>query len=301
MKPEEYIWDYRNPYLWMDRVMRSAFPPMIITCAITGGVQGKESNEYLPESAEEQADAVYEAYKAGAVSVHMHARDPNNLALTTKNPEDYSRINKLIRERCPDIIINNTTGGGPWLSTEERMCCLFADPEAGYGQPQPRPLRPQGPPQGPQGAAEKSAGRIPVRRLHSRKLRGRQPLRQDDEGKRHQAGDGALPARAVLGAPGPYPGREHRCSLHDPVRHGVPDLLLPDPGQRAGPYQRAAPQLHVRAHRRGAVPDSDERLLDHARRTRPRGHGGQPLLPKGRKAEEERPARGADHHGSRKR
>ena len=38
MKAEEYIWDYRNPYLWMDRVIRSAFPPMIITCAITGGV-----------------------------------------------------------------------------------------------------------------------------------------------------------------------------------------------------------------------------------------------------------------------
>jgi 3-keto-5-aminohexanoate cleavage enzyme len=129
MKPEEYIWDYRNPYLWMDRVIRSAFPPMIITCAITGGVQGKESNEFLPESAEEQADAVYEAHKAGAVSVHLHARDPNNLALTTKDPADYSKINKLIRERCPDIIINNTTGGGPWLSTEERMCCLFADPK----------------------------------------------------------------------------------------------------------------------------------------------------------------------------
>jgi len=102
---------------------------MIVTCAITGGIQGKESNENLPETAEEQADAVYEVYKAGAVSVHLHARDPKNLAMTTKNPEDYSRINRLIRERCPDIIINNTTGGGPWLSTEERMCCLFADPK----------------------------------------------------------------------------------------------------------------------------------------------------------------------------
>jgi 3-keto-5-aminohexanoate cleavage enzyme len=48
--------------------------------------------------------------------------------LTSSNPDDYSRINKLIRERCPDIIINNTTGGGPHLSTEERMCCLFSDP-----------------------------------------------------------------------------------------------------------------------------------------------------------------------------
>ncbi|HDP80970.1 MAG TPA: 3-keto-5-aminohexanoate cleavage protein [Spirochaetes bacterium] len=129
MKPEEYMWDYRNPYLWMQRVMTSKLPPMMITCAITGGVEGKEANPNLPETAEEQADAVYEVYKAGAVSVHIHARDPENQSMTTKNKDDYSRVNKLIRERCPDIIINNTTGGGPWLSTEERMCCLFSDPK----------------------------------------------------------------------------------------------------------------------------------------------------------------------------
>lgn len=128
MKKEDYMWDYRNPYEWMDRTMRGTLPPMIITCAITGGVQGKEYNENLPETAEEQADQVYEAYKAGAVSVHVHARVPDNLSLTTSNPEDYSRVNRLIRERCPDIIINNTTGGGPWLTTEQRMCCLLADP-----------------------------------------------------------------------------------------------------------------------------------------------------------------------------
>jgi len=128
MKSEDYIWDYRNPYEWMDRTMRGKFPPMIITCAITGGVQGKEYNENLPETAEEQADQVYEAYRAGAVSVHVHARVPDNLSLTTSNPDDYSCVNRLIRERCPDIIINNSTGGGPWLTIEQRMCCLFSDP-----------------------------------------------------------------------------------------------------------------------------------------------------------------------------
>ncbi len=128
MKPEEYMWDYRNPYQWMEKVMTSSFPPMMITCAITGGVQGKEMNENLPETAEEQADAVYEVYKAGAVSVHLHARNPDCHWLTTNNKDHYSKLNKLIRERCPDIIINNTTGGGPNLSTEERMCCLYADP-----------------------------------------------------------------------------------------------------------------------------------------------------------------------------
>jgi 3-keto-5-aminohexanoate cleavage enzyme len=54
---------------------------------------------------------------------------PENFTLTTSNPDDYSRVNRLIRERCPDIIINNTTGGGPWLTVEQRMCCLYADPK----------------------------------------------------------------------------------------------------------------------------------------------------------------------------
>jgi 3-keto-5-aminohexanoate cleavage enzyme len=128
MNRDDYYWDYRDPYAWMKRVNQATFPPLIITCAITGGLHGKESNENLPETAEEQADAVYEAYKAGAVSVHVHARDPQNLAMTTNSGENYSRVNKLIRERCPDIIINNTTGGSPGMSLQERLACLYADP-----------------------------------------------------------------------------------------------------------------------------------------------------------------------------
>jgi len=128
MNQEQYCWDYRDPYEWMKRVGQAAFPPMIITCAITGGLHGKEANENLPETVEEQADAVYEVYKAGAVSVHVHARDPENLAMTTNRGEYYSRVNKLIRERCPDIIINNTTGGSPGMSLQERLACLYADP-----------------------------------------------------------------------------------------------------------------------------------------------------------------------------
>ncbi|MEM3017749.1 MAG: 3-keto-5-aminohexanoate cleavage protein, partial [Candidatus Bathyarchaeia archaeon] len=51
-------------------------PPLIITCAITGGWQGKEANPNLPETPEEQAKSTFEAYEAGASIVHVHARDP---------------------------------------------------------------------------------------------------------------------------------------------------------------------------------------------------------------------------------
>lgn len=38
MKQEDYMWDYRNPYSWMQKVRDNSLAPLIITCAITGGV-----------------------------------------------------------------------------------------------------------------------------------------------------------------------------------------------------------------------------------------------------------------------
>jgi 3-keto-5-aminohexanoate cleavage enzyme len=38
-------------------------------------------------------------------------------------------VNRKIRERCPDIIINNTTGGGFGTTMEERLLCLQSRPE----------------------------------------------------------------------------------------------------------------------------------------------------------------------------
>lgn len=128
MNAEDYMWDYRDPYEWMGRI-RKGLPPLIISVAITGGVQGKEANENLPEIPEEQAEQTYEAYKAGASIVHVHARNPEVWWMTSSNPEDYLRINAMIREKCPDIIINNTTGGGPELTTEQRMASIYANPE----------------------------------------------------------------------------------------------------------------------------------------------------------------------------
>jgi hypothetical protein len=37
----DYIWDYRDPYEWMRRVRTSSLPPLVICCAISGGIQGK--------------------------------------------------------------------------------------------------------------------------------------------------------------------------------------------------------------------------------------------------------------------
>ncbi len=123
------IWDFKNPYEWMERAARSTFPPLIVCCAISGGIQGKEVNPNLPETAEEQAQSAYEAYNAGASMIHVHVRNTQKLYESSDSAEEYRAVNRMIRARCPDVIINNTTGGSYGMSDEQRLACLDAAPE----------------------------------------------------------------------------------------------------------------------------------------------------------------------------
>ena len=122
------FWRYTDSYQFLDRV-KQGMPPLIICCACNGGIQGKESNENIPETAAEIAESVQAAYGAGASMVHVHGRDPNNLPAPAKTTEVWLEVNLKIRERCPDIIINDTTGGGPNMTMDERLSCLDAGPE----------------------------------------------------------------------------------------------------------------------------------------------------------------------------
>lgn len=85
--------------------------PVIISCAITGALQGKEINPNIPETLEEQVQSTYDAYNAGAAMVHIHRRDPQNTSIMSTNYHDYEEVNRGIREKCPDIIVNNTCVG----------------------------------------------------------------------------------------------------------------------------------------------------------------------------------------------
>jgi 3-keto-5-aminohexanoate cleavage enzyme len=126
--PSDYLWNYADSYAFMEKVQQG-MPPLIICLAGNGGVQGKEYNENLPETADEIADSIHGAYEAGASMVHIHARDPNNLANCAKTTELWYEVNRKVRERCPEIVINNTTGGGMDMTMEERLSCLDAGPE----------------------------------------------------------------------------------------------------------------------------------------------------------------------------
>ena len=124
-------WEYT------ERVHRSglnSFPPAMVACAITGSNQGKEANPNLPETIDEQVRSTYEAYQAGAAIVHIHARTQERPWEASTNTELYRELNIKIREKCPDIIINNTCGGGRMVEPDGKRLpaawgSLYAHPE----------------------------------------------------------------------------------------------------------------------------------------------------------------------------
>jgi 3-keto-5-aminohexanoate cleavage enzyme len=124
----DLTWRYADTYEYMEHTRRG-MPPVMICVACNGGIQGKESHSALPESPDEIADSVFDAYQAGASMVHVHARDSRDLTLGARNLSDWLAVNRKIRERCPDIVVNNTTGGDLSMSMEERLSCLDAQPD----------------------------------------------------------------------------------------------------------------------------------------------------------------------------
>jgi 3-keto-5-aminohexanoate cleavage enzyme len=101
---QEALWDYHNPYEWLTRVRESSFPPLAVCVAITGGVQGKEANPNLPETAEEQVEQTLACHEAGASMVHLHVRDPQKWWGGSGEVAQYGKVHALIREACSDII-----------------------------------------------------------------------------------------------------------------------------------------------------------------------------------------------------
>ncbi|MFB6352505.1 MAG: 3-keto-5-aminohexanoate cleavage protein [Halobacteriales archaeon] len=115
--------------------------PVIISVAPTGGMHGKEANPNLPEQPEEIAEDVSRCAAAGASIVHVHARDEDGNP--TKDPATFQEIRDRIDERCDDIIVNFTTGGGD--SREGRIRpVLEVDPAPDIATVDLGPLNPRG-------------------------------------------------------------------------------------------------------------------------------------------------------------
>jgi 3-keto-5-aminohexanoate cleavage enzyme len=99
---------------------------VIVTCALTGGVQTKAANPNLPEQPDEIARQAYESYNEGCAIAHLHARDKEGKA--SGDVATFKEIHAAIRAKC-DIVLQDSTGGGPGLTFDQRLACLDAKPE----------------------------------------------------------------------------------------------------------------------------------------------------------------------------
>ncbi len=99
---------------------------VIITCALTGGIHGKEANPNLPEQPDEIVEQGVAAWRAGASILHVHARNPDGS--NTMNPDIYNELHERLCAET-DAVIQLTTGGSPMLSVEERLNTVFLAPE----------------------------------------------------------------------------------------------------------------------------------------------------------------------------
>ncbi len=100
---------------------------LIITVAVCGAEVTRNDTPYIPITPEEIAQQTYEAYLVGASIVHLHVRDENGNP--TQDAQIFQKVVRLIREKCPDIIIQVSTGGAVWMSPEERLQSLEANPD----------------------------------------------------------------------------------------------------------------------------------------------------------------------------
>jgi 3-keto-5-aminohexanoate cleavage enzyme len=83
--------------------------PCIITVAITGSLPQKADNPAVPITVQEQIESTHEAFEAGASLVHLHVR--NDDGSPTSSPERFARVMAGIRQHCPGMIIQFSTGG----------------------------------------------------------------------------------------------------------------------------------------------------------------------------------------------
>lgn len=83
--------------------------PCIICVAITGSVPKKADNPAVPISIAEQIESTQEAFEAGASIAHCHVRNADET--TTSNPEKFGELMDGLKQHCPGMIVQFSTGG----------------------------------------------------------------------------------------------------------------------------------------------------------------------------------------------
>ena len=101
--------------------------PLIITAAVVGAELSRDDTPYLPLTPVEIADQALAAYRAGAAMVHLHARADDGSP--TQDMAVYRRIIQEVRARCPDMIVQVSTGGAVGMTAQERLQPIYLKPD----------------------------------------------------------------------------------------------------------------------------------------------------------------------------
>jgi len=99
---------------------------LIITAAICEAEVTKDQNPSVPYSVKEIGIEAEKAFLAGASIIHLHVREDNGTP--TQSIERFRACINEIKERCPDVIIQPTTGGAIGMSNEERLQPIYLEP-----------------------------------------------------------------------------------------------------------------------------------------------------------------------------
>ncbi len=100
---------------------------LIITAAICGAEVTKAHNPAVPYTVEEMVREAKSAYDAGAAIIHLHVRGDDGTP--TQSKARFEVIMKAIKQACPDVIIQPSTGGAVGMSNEERLQPVELKPE----------------------------------------------------------------------------------------------------------------------------------------------------------------------------
>ncbi len=100
---------------------------LIITAAVCGAEVTRKQTPYIPLTPEEIANEACASYKAGASIVHIHVRDETGNP--TQDVKVFKKVVELIKSKCPDLIIQVSTGGAVGMTAEERVQSINAGVE----------------------------------------------------------------------------------------------------------------------------------------------------------------------------
>jgi uncharacterized protein (DUF849 family) len=92
---------------------------LIITAALTGNITLPMQTPHLPITPQQIAEEAIRCAKAGAASVHVHARDPQTARPST-DPSLYREIASLIKSKS-NVIFVPTTGGTADMTAADRL------------------------------------------------------------------------------------------------------------------------------------------------------------------------------------